>query len=149
MVISTSLYASRTDEWPTPAQFFAELDREFGFTLDPCATSRNAKCARFFSKADDGLVQDWGTQTVFCNPPYGRGVGAWTRKCYEAALAGATVVLLIPGRTDTRYFHDWIYGKAELRFVRGRLKVGDGTQAAPFPSLVAVFRPPLCAGKAA
>ena len=141
MAISPTLYASRTDEWPTPAAFFAELDREFGFTLDPCATRQNATCPRFFTEDDDGLVQDWGAQTVFCNPPYGRAVGAWVRKCHEAARAGATVVLLIPARTDTRYFHQWIYGKAELRFVRGRLKFGDGRQSAPFPSLVAVFRP--------
>lgn len=140
MTISTTLYTSRTDEWPTPAAFFADLDREFHFTLDPCATRWNAKCARYFTRADDGLARDWGARTVFCNPPYGRTVGAWVRKCHAAAQAGATVVLLIPARTDTRYFHEWIYGKAELRFVRGRLKFGDGTQSAPFPSLLAIFR---------
>ena len=119
------------------------LDAEFGFTLDPCATQANGQCRQFISRGEDGLARDWGTETVFCNPPYGRAVSIWVRKCHEAAQAGATVVLLIPARTDTRYFHEWIYGKAELRFVRGRLKFGDGRQSAPFPSLVAIFRPPV------
>ncbi|WP_067738329.1 DNA N-6-adenine-methyltransferase [Novosphingobium naphthalenivorans] len=141
MTIHNALYSSATDEWPTPFAFFADLNREFRFTLDPCATRQNAKCPRHFTKAEDGLVQDWGRETVFCNPPYGRAISAWVKKCHQAAQAGATVVLLIPSRTDTRYFHDWIYGKAELRFVRGRLKFGDGKQSAPFPSLLAIFRP--------
>lgn len=141
MAISSALYSSRSEEWATPPDFFATLHAEFGFTLDPCATRRNAKCSSFFTKADNGLTQDWRTHTVFCNPPYGRTIGEWARKCYLAAQAGATVVLLVHSRTDTRYFHDWIYGKAELRFVRGRLKFGDGRQSAPFPSLVAIYRP--------
>lgn len=141
MAISSALYSSASVEWSTPADFFSALDDEFGFTLDPCATPHNAKCRIFYTKADNGLVQHWGQHTVFCNPPYGRDIGDWVKKCYLAAKAGATVVLLIHARTDTRYFHDWIYGKAELRFVRGRLKFGDGTQSAPFPSLVAIYRP--------
>ena len=141
MAISSALYSSRSEEWATPPHFFASLDAEFGFTLDPCATRRNAKCPIFFTKADDGVAKDWGNHTVFCNPPYGRTIGDWARKCYLASQAGATVVLLVHSRTDTRFFHDWIYGKAELRFVRGRLKFGDGTQSAPFPSLVAIYRP--------
>ena len=149
MAISTALYSSRSEEWATPPDFFAELNREFGFTLDPCATRQNAKCDRFYTKAQDGLAQDWGTNIVFCNPPYGRTIGEWAKKCYRASQAGATVVLLVHSRTDTRYFHNWIYGKAELRFVRGRLKFGDGKQSAPFPSLVAVYRPEANAALAA
>ena len=143
MPISPALYTSTTEEWPTPRRFFEALDVEFRFSLDPCATPKNAKCRRYFTKAQDGLVQDWGAQTVFCNPPYGRCMREWARKCYESSQQGATVVLLAHARTDTRWFHDWVYGRAaELRFVRGRLKFGDGKQSAPFPSLVAVFRPP-------
>ena len=141
MAINTVLYASRNDEWPTPRSFFTALNDEFHFTLDPCATKANATCAHFFTQKDDGLAKDWGRHRVFCNPPYGRGITVWVQKCYLAAKQGATVVLLIPSRTDTRYFHDWISGKAELRFVRGRLKFGDGRQSAPFPSLVAIYRP--------
>ena len=149
MTISPVLYSSRSEEWATPADFFAALDDEFGFTLDPCATRLNAKCSTFYTKDDNGLVQDWGRHSVFCNPPYGRDIGEWVKKSYLAAKAGATVVLLVHARTDTRYFHDWIYGKAELRFVRGRLKFGDGTQSAPFPSLLAIYRPDSVAALAA
>lgn len=149
MTISPVLYSSRSEEWATPADFFAALDDEFGFTLDPCATRLNAKCRTFYTKDDNGLVQDWGQHSVFCNPPYGRDIGEWAKKCFLAAKAGATVVLLVHARTDTRYFHDWIYGKAELRFVRGRLKFGDGTQSAPFPSLLAIYRPDAIAALAA
>ena len=142
MAISTVLYSSRTDEWPTPQAFFDALDAEFHFTLDPCAASDNAKCRRFFTKDQDGLAQDWGRHHVFCNPPYGRTMREWTRKCFEASRAGALVVLLAHARTDTRWFHDWVYGKAtEIRFLKGRLRFGDGKQSAPFPSLVAIFRP--------
>lgn len=141
MTISFALYSSRSEEWATPPNFFASLDAEFGFTLDPCATRQNTKCRNFYTKADNGLAHDWRRHIVFCNPPYGRNIGEWAKKCYLASQAGATVVLLVHSRTDTRFFHDWIYGKAELRFVRGRLKFGDGRQSAPFPSLVAVYRP--------
>src|SRR6266516_647855 len=142
MAISECLYSSRSEEWPTPQDFFDRLNAEFHFTLDPCATAKNAKCKKYFTKKDDGLNRDWGRDTVFCNPPYGREMRSWARKCYEASRAGATVVLLAHSRTDTRWFHDWVYGKAvEIRFVRGRLKFGDGKQSAPFPSMVAIFRP--------
>src|ERR1700722_4970037 len=100
----------------------------------------NAKCAAYFTRGEDGLRQDWGTHRVFCNPPYGKTMRSWAMKCYDASRRGALVVLLAHARTDTRWFHDWVYGKAELRFVRGRLKFGDGRQSAPFPSLVAVYR---------
>lgn len=142
MTIHASLYSSRSEEWPTPRDFFATLDAEFRFTLDPCATPANAKCRRYFIKRQDGLAQDWGRARVFCNPPYGPAMRDWAKKCFEASQAGALVVLLAHARTDTRWFHDWVYGKAdEIRFVRGRLKFGDRAQSAPFPSLVAVYRP--------
>ena len=144
MTIHTALYTSRSEEWPTPPAFFDKLNEEFYFTLDPCATAQNAKCSKFFTLDDNGLLQDWGSHTVFCNPPYGKWMRDWARKCYEASQNGALVVLLAHARTDTRWFHDWVYGKAaEIRFVRGRLKFGDGKQSAPFPSLVSVFKPHL------
>jgi site-specific DNA-methyltransferase (adenine-specific) len=143
MTIHQALFSSRSEEWPTPQDFFAELDREFHFTLDPCAARWNAKCTRFYTKEDDGLRQPWGRHRVFCNPPYGRAMRQWAEKCFRSAQAGALVVLLAHARTDTRWFHDWVYKKAEIRFVRGRLKFGDGRQAASFPSLVAIYRPPL------
>ena len=142
MTISPSLYSCRTDDWPTPQAFFDQLNREFKFTLDPCASAENAKCRWFFTREDDGLKQNWRSHRVFCNPPYGKTMRDWARKCYEASQGGALVALLAHARTDTRWFHDWVYGKAdEIRFVRGRLKIGDGSQSAPFPSLIAIFFP--------
>ena len=146
MTVSSVLYSSRSEEWPTPQDFFDLLHAEFEFTLDPCATAQNAKCRDFFTKHDDGLSQDWGRHTVFCNPPYGREMAKWARKCFDASIAGATVVLLAHARTDTRWFHDWVYNKArDIRFIRGRLKFGQARHSAPFPSLVAIYHPPkLC-----
>ena len=142
MTIHASLFSSKTDEWPTPQSFYDLLNAEFGFTLDPCATAHNAKCGTYFTRADDGLARDWGRHRVFCNPPYGRTMRAWAAKCFAASQAGALVALLAHSRTDTRWFHDWVYGKAsEIRFVKGRLRFGDGRQSAPFPSLVAIYRP--------
>lgn len=129
--------------WETPIDFFEKLNQEFHFTLDPCATPETAKCKKFFTKEDDGLIQDWGGESVFCNPPYGTEIKKWVRKCAEEAKkVGTQVVMLIPARTDTVYFHEYIYNKAQIRFVKGRLKFGGkqaGSGAAPFPSMVVVF----------
>ena len=136
------LFSSKTDLWETPQDFFEKLDQEFGFELDVCALPENAKCSRYFSPMDDGLEQDW-TGVCWCNPPYGREIEKWVKKAYISAIEGATVVMLLPARTDTRWFHDWIYGKTEIRFIRGRLKFGGAEHDAPFPSMVVVFRPPM------
>ena len=135
------MFSSKTDEWSTPQDFFDELNKEFDFTLDPCATPENAKCEKYYTKEDDGLKQDWSGETVFCNPPYGRAIKNWVKKCYEESKKpNTTVVMLIPARTDTSYFHDYIYHKAkEIRFIRGRLKFGNAKNSAPFPSMVVIF----------
>lgn len=133
--------SSKTDNWATPQDFFDKLNEEFHFTLDPCANEENHKCDLFYTKEQDGLTKDWGGHVVFCNPPYGKEIADWVRYSYEQSQKpNTTVVMLIPARTDTRYFHDYIYGKAEIRFIRGRLKFGDATSAAPFPSMVVVYR---------
>jgi site-specific DNA-methyltransferase (adenine-specific) len=139
--MNKALLSSNSEEWATPPAFFAALDAEFHFTLDPCATRKNAKCSRFYTIEDDGLTQNWGGQRVFCNPPYGRKIGAWVRKAYEESRKpGTLVVMLIPARTDTAYFHDYIYHKAkEVRFIRGRLHFNEAENAAPFPSMVVIF----------
>lgn len=139
MAIHASMYSSNTDMWETPKEFFDALNKEFSFSLDVCATKENAKCENYFSPEQDGLSHEW-TGTVWCNPPYGRGVVKWVRKASESARNGATVVMLLPARTDTKWFHEYIYGKAEIRFIRGRLKFGKAKNSAPFPSMVAVFR---------
>lgn len=137
------MFSSQTDQWATPQKFFDELNSEFNFTLDPCADEFNHKCSKYFTKEQDGLVQSWENETVFCNPPYGKEVGKWVQKCFEEVEAGGCecAVMLIPSRTDTRWFHDYIYKKAsEIRFIKGRLKFGDSKNSAPFPSMVVIFR---------
>lgn len=135
-----TLFSSERMDWETPQDFFIELDNEFHFTLDPCATEQNAKCAKFYTENDDGLAKSWGGETVFCNPPYGSQIGKWVKKC--ATEENCTCVMLIPARTDTRWFHEYIYQKAEIRFIKGRLKFGNQPHSAPFPSMVVVFRNP-------
>ena len=137
------MFSSKTDQWSTPQDFYDSLDREFSFTLDPCADALNHKCNRYFTKEIDGLIQDWGGETVFRNPPYGRAIKDWVKKSSEEAQKPNTiVVMLIPARTDTKYFHDYIYQKpnVEVRFIKGRLKFGNSGNSAPFPSMVVVFR---------
>jgi len=129
-----------TDQWATPQELFDRLNDEFRFTLDACATAENAKCDAFFSADADGLVQPW-LGRVWCNPPYGRGLGRWVAKAAESAEAGAIVVALLPARVDTTWWHDYVATKAEVRFLRGRLRFGDAKNSAPFPSAIAVWRP--------
>lgn len=133
------LFRSSNDEWATPQDVFDALNDEFHFTLDPCATSENRKCEKYFTKADDGLKMNWGGYRVFCNPPYSK-IATWVEKAYsESKKPGTVVVLLIPSRTDTRWFHNFIYGKAEIRFIKGRLKFGGAKYNAPFPSMIVIY----------
>ena len=135
------MFSSNTDLWATPQSFYDKLNDEFRFNLDPCATPENAKCEKYFTKEVNGLNQNWGGHKVFCNPPYGRELSKWVKKAYEESLKPNTkVVMLIPARTDTKYFHEYIYHKAkEIRFLKGRLKFGDSKYSAPFPSMVVIF----------
>lgn len=130
------MFSSKTDLWATPQDFFEKMNEEFGFNLDVCATKENAKCDRFFTINDDGLSKDWGGAVCWCNPPYGREIGKWVKKASESDFC----VMLLPARTDTRWFHDYIYGKAEIRFLKGRLKFGESKNAAPFPSMIIIFK---------
>jgi len=135
-----TLFSSKDTTWETPQHFFNKLDVEFGFNLDPCASPSTAKCSKYYTEEDDGLAQDWGGHTVFCNPPYGRDIKKWIQKAYYESLKPNTkVVLLIPSRTDTIYWHDYIMRAKEIRFVRGRLKFGNSKNSAPFPSAVVIF----------
>ena len=135
------MFSSKTDLWSTPQDFFDKLNEEFNFDLDPCSTHENAKCKKHYTIEENGLKQDWGGHSVFVNPPYGREIKEWVKKCsFESKKKNTTVVMLIPARTDTSYFHDYIYKKAkEIRFIRGRLKFGDSKNPAPFPSMVVIF----------
>lgn len=139
--MNKALFTSTTDVWATPQWFFDELNKEFAFNLDPCALPENAKCKTFYTPNNDGLTQNWGGYNVFCNPPYGRTISAWVRKCYEESRKPNTlVVMLVPARTDTAWFHDYVLGKAEIRFIRGRLKFGNAENSAPFPSMIVIYK---------
>jgi len=135
--MNAGMYSSKTAEWATPQAFFDKVNAEFRFTLDACATQENAKCKYYFNSTQNGLEQKW-LGRVWCNPPYGRGIGAWVKKGYESAQAGALVVMLVPARTDTAWWHDYVM-RGEIRFIRGRLKFGDGKNSAPFPSALVIF----------
>ena len=136
------MMSSATPEWATPQWLFDDLDREFSFTLDPCATRDNTKCERFFTKDDDGLSKTWAPETVWMNPPYGREIGAWVKKAHDESSVGATVVCLIPSRTDTKWWHAYCMKANEIRFIKGRVHfVGETDDNAPFPSCLVIFRP--------
>jgi phage N-6-adenine-methyltransferase len=138
-------YNGNGREWETPPELFKQLDDEFHFTLDPCATTQNAKCTYFFTEQDSGLVADWGRDRVFMNPPYGREVAAWTRKAREAAKHGALVVGLLPASTDLAWWHeDVVAAGAEIRYIRGRVRfLTDGPYRASgfFASVIVIWRP--------
>jgi phage N-6-adenine-methyltransferase len=134
-------YTSEKQTWETPQDFFDLLDSEFHFDVDVCAEHETAKCNTYYTVGDDGLSEEW-SGICWMNPPYGRKIGKWLKKAYESSQAhGATVVCLIPARTDTAWWHDYVMKASEIRFVRGRLKFGGVTNSAPFPNAVVVFRP--------
>ena len=144
------LLSTGKDDWETPTDLFAALHKEFNFTLDAAASDANHKLPRYYTKETDGLAHSWANERVFCNPPYSRktktnpGQEAWIEKAYNEAQKGALVVMLIPARTDTKAFHRYILSHAEIRFIEGRLRFednGETRDAAPFPSMVVIFRP--------
>ena len=118
-------FSSKTDKWFTPKDLYNKLNKEFKFDFDPCPIN-----PKF-----DGLNIKWGKRN-FMNPPYGREIGKWVKKASESPLT----VCLLPARTDTKWFHDYILGKAEIRFIKGRLKFGEAVNSAPFPSMVVIFK---------
>jgi hypothetical protein len=122
-------FSSLKLDWQTPKAVYDELDREFNFDFDPCP----------HNPTFDGLSVSWG-KSNFVNPPYGRKIVKWIKKGYEEYLKGKIVVFLIPSRTDTSYWHEYIMKADEIRFIKGRLKFGGSKQGAPFPSCVAIFR---------
>jgi phage N-6-adenine-methyltransferase len=137
--LNRGLFTSNRGDWATPVEVYDELDREFSFDLDVCATAANAKCPAFFSPEVDGLQQLW-RGVCWMNPPYGGAIGLWMAKAYLSSLQGATVVCLVPARTDTRWWHEWAM-RGEIRFLQGRVRFVGALSSAPFPSAVIVFRP--------
>lgn len=138
--MNNALFSSGKNDWETPVDFFTELNKEFNFTLDACANETNHKCERYYTEKENGLIKSWKGETVWCNPPYSaKEQNEWVKKCFEEGRY-ATVVMLLPARTDTERFHRYILPYAEIRFVRGRLKFVGAKDPAPFPSMVVIFR---------
>lgn len=130
------------NKWETPQNLFDELNNEFNFTLDPCCNEETKKCDKYYTEKEDGLKQDWSKDIVFMNPPYGYNTNVWIKKAYEESEKGATVVCLIPARTDTGYWHDYIFKYAkQIRFIRGKVKFGGSKWTAPFASAIVIFSP--------
>lgn len=134
------IFSRKTDEWETPQEFFEKLDSEFNFEIDVCATSENSKCSSFIGKDDDGLSLEWQGHRCWMNPPYSQ-VAKWMKKAHEESQKGSTVVCLVPARTDTKWFHDFVIGKAEVRFIKGRLRFGSSQYNATFPNMLVIYRP--------
>lgn len=136
-------------DWATPPELFAKYDAEFQFTLDAAASVENAKCLLYYTRETDGLAADWGSHSVWCNPPYGVDLARWVAKCAEARQTGATIVALIPARTDTRWWHEHIWDREnrrprpgiEIDFIKARVKFIGAPHNAPFPSCAVIFRP--------
>ena len=135
------LFSSESTEWETPKDFFSLINRVYKFGVDVCANKDNTKCERYFTPEVDGLAQDW-TGTVWCNPPYGRGIEKWVKKAHESHKHGTTVVMLLPSRTDTKWIYDYVFGSAQIVFIKGRLKFENSTASAPFPSILAIWGSP-------
>lgn len=135
------IFSSKSDLWETPQILFDQLDHEFHFSLDVCALPENAKCEKYYTPEQDGLLQPW-YGICWCNPPYGRGIGKWVKRAHDYAANGVTTVMLLPARTDTKWFHDYILNpQREVRYIRGRLKFGKAKNNAPFPSMIVIFKP--------
>lgn len=134
------LFSSKNEVWETPHDLFNSLNKLYQFTLDPCANRENANCEKYYTIEDNGLLQSWKGERVFCNPPYGRNIGSWIRKCYDEVMLNdcELVVLLVPARTDTAWFHDYIYNKFDIEFLRGRLTFSCVGRA-PFPSMIVIM----------
>ena len=138
-------FSMESNEWETPQELYDELNKQYGFTLDPCATKKSAKCDKYYTKEDDGLSKDWSGEIVFMNPPYGREISKWVKKASETK--SAVVVCLIPSRTDTKYWHNYIFSKShKIMFIKGRLKFSGHKNSAPFPSAIVVFDKMACGG---
>ena len=129
-------FSSKSEEWETPQDLFDKINEEFHFTVDVAASDTNHKCPKYYTRQQDGLSQVW-CGVVWCNPPYGREIAKWVQK---ALYSRATTVILLPARTDTAWFHEYVIGKAEVRFIRGRLKFGGSKNSAPFPSMIVIFQ---------
>lgn len=134
--INRGMFTSGRDDWETPQDLFDRYNDGFHFTLDVCASKENTKCERYFTKEQDALKQDWTGERCWCNPPYGRSIAGFVKKASESK---ALTVMLIPARTDTKWFHDYIYNRCPIEFIKGRIRFVGASNTAPFPSMIVIF----------
>lgn len=132
-------FSSKKDDWETPWEFFEKYNKKYNFELDVCANKTNKKCDSYFTVEENGLLQSWEGKTCWMNPPYGRQIGKWVQKAYEESKRGATVICLLPARTDTKWFHDFCI-KGNIEFIKGRIKFVGAEHPAPFPSMIVEFK---------
>ncbi len=140
-VDKTALFSSKKKDWETPQELFDSLNKEVNFTVDVASSDTNYKVKKHYTIKENGLIQDWKNERVWCNPPYGRDICKWVEKAYFSNAE--IVVMLLPARTDTKWFHKYIYKKdsVKIEFIKGRLKFGNSKNSAPFPSMIATFYP--------
>lgn len=138
IMINNAMFSSNRDDWETPLELFNQLDAIYHFDLDVCALPHNAKCDKYYTPDDDGLSKPW-EGTCWMNPPYGRQIGRWMEKAYKSSLVGATVVCLVPSRTDTAWWHDYAMRASKITYIRGRIKFVGAKHGAPFPCAIVVF----------
>lgn len=136
------MFSSKSVIWETPKWLFDLCDGICHFNTDVCALPENAKCAHYYTPEVDGLSQKW-QGVCWMNPPYGKEIYHWIKKASDEAATGVKVVALLPARTDTKWFHEYIYNKKRVtvEFIKGRLKFGNCVNAAPFPSMIVIFHP--------
>lgn len=145
MIVNKQLAQSKgvdqKDLWETPMHIFEPLHKEFRFTLDPCCTTETRKCSWYLTPKQDGLSVSWEGQRVFVNPPYSRGnIDKWVEKCYKESRNPNTIVVgLLPVSTSANWWHKWIIGKAELRFVERRVRFVGAPYTAPFSSVIVIW----------
>lgn len=132
-------YSSAKGDWETPWDIFNPIDANYHFTLDVCASQNNAKCERYFTKETNGLEQSWANEVCWMNPPYGRQIVPWVKKASEEVQRGAIIVALLPARTDTKWFHDYVLPFAKVQFLKGRIIFVGASHGAPFPSILAFY----------
>lgn len=137
-IVDKVLFSSDSNEWETPQWLFDLLDNEFNFKLDVCASKDNKKCNAYYSKKDNALLYPW-SKDYFCNLPYNLIKEFIKRGYNECKQWKAIGVFLIPSRTDTKYWHEYVMKSREIRFIKGRLKFVGAKSSAPFPSCVVIF----------
>ena len=135
------LFSSSSENWSTPMDLFELINSKYNFTVDVCADASNNKVKKYYNIQKDGLSQDWSNDVCWCNPPYGKNISKWIEKAYVESEKGTKIVMLLPSRTDTKWFHNFIYENknAKIEFIKGRLKFSGSNNSAPFPSMIVKF----------